>query len=109
MHMKHLKHLRHTLATCAFSTTFSCCWGELRLVDAELDAGTKLDAMEVASAELIGGADLGSARRAQRRCMDVGGAELAGNTRVSGGSALELIGNMGLAWSSAPPVTPPTS
>jgi hypothetical protein len=30
--------------------------GESKLVDAELDASTKLDATEVASAELIGGA-----------------------------------------------------
>ena len=44
----------------------------------ELDVGTKLDATEVASAELIGGTDLGDAelvggsvRRAQRQCVDV--------------------------------------
>jgi hypothetical protein len=48
--------------------------GESRLVDVVLDAGMKLDAMEVASVELIGGAELtcntwlagDSARRAQR-------------------------------------------
>jgi hypothetical protein len=41
--------------------------GESRFVDTVLDTATKLDATQVASAELIGGADLGdSARRAQR-------------------------------------------
>ena len=56
IHMKQcnmrMKHLKHTLATCAFSATSSCCLAESRLVDAELDAHTKLDATEVASAEL---------------------------------------------------------
>jgi hypothetical protein len=67
----------------------------LRLVDAELDAVTKLDATKVASAELIGGAKLignmwlagGSTCRAQGQRVDVGGAEVAGNTGLSGGSA----------------------
>ena len=38
------------------------------MIDAELDAGAKLDATEVASAELIGGMDLGSGsdRRMER-------------------------------------------
>jgi hypothetical protein len=48
--------------------------GESRLVDMELDASTKLDATEVASAELISG-------------MDLRGEELTGNTRLVGGSA----------------------
>jgi uncharacterized protein YjbI with pentapeptide repeats len=63
---------------------------ESRFIDAELDTGTKLDAMEVASAELIGDADFGgaeltggSARRAQRRGVDVGDAEFGGNTGFS--------------------------
>jgi hypothetical protein len=58
-----------------------------RLVDTVLDADTKLDATEVASVELIGGAKLAcnmrltsdSARRAQRRRIDVGGVELGGS------------------------------
>jgi hypothetical protein len=45
----------------------------LRLVDSELDAGTKLDATKVASAELVSSSDLD-------------GAELARNTRLAGGS-----------------------
>jgi hypothetical protein len=62
-----------------------------RLVDAEVDA------IRVASVELIGGADIGSAELpgnkqfagAQRRHVDVGGVELAG--------AAELANNTGLA------------
>jgi hypothetical protein len=68
--------------------------GESRLDGVELDVGMKLNATEVASAELIGDTDLGvveltggSVRRAQRRCVDVGGAELTGNTGLSNGSA----------------------
>jgi hypothetical protein len=41
---------------------------ESRFIDAELDTGTKFDAMEVASAELIGDADLGGAEPARRQC-----------------------------------------
>jgi hypothetical protein len=77
--MKHLQHAYVTLETYAFSETSSCCLSESRFIDAELDTGTKFDAMEVASAELIGDADLGGAepaggsvRRAQRRGVDVG-------------------------------------
>jgi hypothetical protein len=57
----------------------------LRLVDVELNTGTKLNAMEVASAELISGSKLvgGSARRAQRQRVDVGGAKLADNIGLS--------------------------
>ena len=68
--------------------------GESRLVNAELDAGMKLDATEVSSVELIDGTDLdgaelasnmqltgGSARRAQRCRVDAGGAELGGSAR----------------------------
>jgi hypothetical protein len=36
--------------------------GRIELVDVELDAGTKLDATEVASVELISGTDLGGAK-----------------------------------------------
>jgi hypothetical protein len=71
--------------------------GESRFIDVELDTGTKLDAMEVASAELIfdvdlGGTELagGSARRAQRRGVDVGDAELGSNTGFSSGSTREV-------------------
>jgi hypothetical protein len=72
--MKHLnKTLKHMFATCVFSATSSRCLNELRLVDAELDAGTKLDATKVASAELVSSSDLD-------------GAELARNTRLAGGS-----------------------
>jgi hypothetical protein len=56
--MKHLKHLKYTLATSTFSVTSSYYLGKSRLVDAELDANTKLDATEVASAYLIGSAEL---------------------------------------------------
>jgi hypothetical protein len=70
-----------------FSTTSSRRLGESRLVDVVLDTGTKLDAIEVASVELIGGAELAcntrlagdSARKAQRRRIDVGGMELGGS------------------------------
>jgi hypothetical protein len=86
--MKYLKHLKHTLAKCAFSVTSSCCLVESRPVDA------KLDATEVASAELTSGADLdgtelvgGSVCRAQRQRVDVGGAKLAANTGLSCGNA----------------------
>jgi hypothetical protein len=71
--------------------------GESRLVDTELDASTKLGATEVANTELIDAAELagdtqfgcGSARRAQQQRMDVGGSELAGNTRLSSVSCAE--------------------
>jgi hypothetical protein len=55
--------------------------GKTRLIDTELDIGTKLDATEVVSAELIDGAELtgntwltgGSTRRTQRQRVDVDG------------------------------------
>jgi hypothetical protein len=50
----------------------------LRLVDAELDAGTKLDATKVTSAELIGSSDLDYA-------------ELTRNTRLAGSSRVQSI------------------
>jgi hypothetical protein len=63
--------------------------GESRLVDAELDAGTKLDATEVAGTELIGDVDLGgvelaAARRAQQRGVHVDSTELVGGVELSG-------------------------
>jgi hypothetical protein len=49
--------------------------GEWKVIDAELDVSTKLDATEVASVELIDGVKLarGSVLRAQWQRVDVGG------------------------------------
>ena len=46
MPLKHLKHLKYTLATCVFSATSTCCSDDWRLINAELDASTELDAVE---------------------------------------------------------------
>ena len=44
--------------------------GESRLVNAELDAGTKLDATEVANVELIDGVGLGGVELVSNTCVE---------------------------------------
>jgi hypothetical protein len=69
--------------------------GELRLVNTELDAGTKLDATEVASAELIGSMDLGSAELAYN--MGLFGDSTRGAQRRHGACRRRTEGGWGMA------------
>jgi hypothetical protein len=45
-HLQHTSKTSETLAICAFSLACTCCLAKWRLIDMELNAGTKLEATE---------------------------------------------------------------